>query len=324
MCSLFLFHYFCTMRIIRHITPEINFNRPILTLGTYDGVHLGHQQIISSLVNRAKDKNVESVLFTFDPHPRKVLHPDSYTTKLIDSIPEKLRKFEKLGLDTVVLYPFTRDFSRLSAMEFVRDILVNQVHISEMHIGYDHHFGKNREGSFTELVELGEIYRFEVFQLQAVEVNEMTVSSTKVRKAILDGQIEIANNMLGSPFQIEGIVVQGNKIGRTIGFPTANIHVLDSEKIIPKNGIYIVQISIENQMHKGVMSIGSRPTVEDNGAITLEVFIFDFSEEIYGKQVSITFLQYIREEMRFDNLEALTLKIKEDETIARTYFANPR
>jgi riboflavin kinase/FMN adenylyltransferase len=308
------------MRVIRQIDSETSFNNPILTLGTFDGVHLGHQEIIKSLVEKAKKLNKESILFTFDPHPRKVLHPDSYTTKLIDSIPEKLKKLEELGLDTVVLYPFTRDFSRLSAMEFVRDILVNQIGVSEMHIGYDHHFGKNREGSFAELTELGELYGFQVFQLQAVSVLDTNVSSTKIRKAILEGKVDEAAKMLGNPFQLCGIVVQGNKIGRTIGFPTANIHVLDAEKIIPKNGIYIVHVELEGTKHQGVMSIGSRPTIEEDGAVTIEVFIFDFDQEIYGKQVVLTFLQYIREELRFNNLEELTLKIKEDESIARTYF----
>lgn len=312
------------MRVIRQITSDITFNKPILTLGTFDGVHIGHQEIIKSLVERAKSQNKESVLFTFDPHPRKVLHPDSYTTKLIDSIPEKLKKLEMLGLDTIVLYPFTRDFSRLSAMEFVRDILVNQIYVSEMHIGYDHHFGKNREGSFSELTELGEIYGFEVYQTAAVSQDEVTVSSTKIRKAILEGNVELALNMLGQPFEVCGIVVQGNKIGRTIGFPTANIHVLDSEKIIPKNGIYIVKVEIEDKTHEGVMSIGNRPTIEEYGFVTLEVFIFDFSQDIYGKQVTIKFLQYIRDEMRFDSLDELKQKIKEDETIARSYFTANR
>jgi riboflavin kinase/FMN adenylyltransferase len=311
------------MRVVRHLNADIEFKNPILTLGTYDGVHLGHQEIIRSLVNRAKMENKESVLFTFDPHPRKVLYPESYSVKLIDTVDEKLQKLQDLGLDTVILFPFTKDFSRLSAMEFVRDVLVNQIGVSEMHIGYDHHFGKNREGSFQELQELGELYNFQVFQLPAIALEETTISSTKIRNAILEGKIEYASEMMGKPFVLQGKVVRGQQIGRTIGFPTANIDLENTEKIVPKNGVYAVKTYIEEQVIHGVMNIGTRPTIANNGEVTIEVHMFDFKEEIYNKHLKVEVMQRIRDEKRFENIEDLKKQIQLDEATARNYFSSP-
>ncbi len=311
------------MRVVRQLSSDIRFNNPILTLGTYDGVHLGHQEIIRSLVEKARRENKESVLFTFEPHPRKVLYPDSYSVKLIDTVDEKLEKLEKLGLDTVILFPFTREFSRLSAMEFVRDILVNRIGVSEMHIGYDHHFGKNREGSFQELQELGELYHFQVFQLPAISIGEVAISSTKIRNAILEGNVAYAATLLGTPFVLQGKVVKGQQIGRTIGFPTANIDLENSEKIYPKNGVYAAKAYLGERLVYGVMNIGTRPTVANNGQVTIEVFLFDFTEEIYEQTIRVEVMQHIREEQRFDSIEDLKHQIQLDEITARTYFSLP-
>ena len=233
-----------------------------------------------SMVERAKNENKESVLFTFEPHPRKVLDPENYSVKLIDTVDEKLEKLAQLGLDTVILFPFTKEFSRLSAMEFVRDILVGQIGVSEMHIGHDHHFGKNREGSFQELQELGEIYEFNVFQLPAISVGETTISSTKIRHAILEGKVAYAAELMGTPFVLQGKVVKGQQIGRTIGFPTANIDLENDEKICPANGVYAAKAYLGDRTVFGVMNIGTRPTVANNGRVTIEVHLFDFDEEI--------------------------------------------
>jgi riboflavin kinase / FMN adenylyltransferase len=309
------------MRIVHQLNSEVKFNNPILTLGTYDGVHLGHQEIIRSLVEKARTENKESVLFTFEPHPRKVLYPDSYSVKLVDTVDEKLAKLEKLGLDTVILFPFTKEFSRLSAMEFVRDVLVNQIGVSEMHIGHDHHFGKNREGSFHELVDLGELYSFQVFQLPAILLEDTAISSTKIRNAVLDGNIAYANELLGSPFVLHGKVVKGQQIGRTIGFPTANIDLDCTEKIVPKNGVYAVQVYLDGQKYDAVMNIGTRPTIANHGAVTIEVYLFDFNKEIYNQFLKVEVKQRIRDEKRFENIEDLKHQIQLDETTARNYFS---
>jgi riboflavin kinase / FMN adenylyltransferase len=312
------------MRVVRQLNPDIKFNNPILTLGTYDGVHLGHQEIIRSLVEKAKREQKESVLFTFEPHPRKVLYPESYSVKLIDTVDEKLAKLEKLGLDTVILFPFTKEFSRLSAMEFVRDVLVNQIGVSEMHIGHDHHFGKNREGSFQELQDLGELYDFKVFQLPAISVGETTISSTKIRNAILEGNVAYAAELMGSPFVLRGKVVKGQQIGRTIGFPTANIDLENTEKIFPKNGVYAAKAYLADQIVFGVMNIGTRPTVANNGQITIEIYLFDFNTEIYDRQIKVEVMQHLRDEKRFDTIEDLKHQIQLDEITARTYFSLPK
>jgi riboflavin kinase/FMN adenylyltransferase len=310
------------MRILTELNESILFNHPILTLGTYDGVHLGHQEIIRTLVQRAKNAGKESVLFTFEPHPRKVLYPEGAGVKLIDSVEEKIEKLKALGLDTIILFPFSLSFSRLSAMEFVRDILVHSIGVSEVHIGYDHHFGKNREGSFQELIELGELFNFSVHQIGPVTFETNTISSTKIRNALIAGEIDKANSYLGRRFSMRGVVVHGKKLGRTIGFPTANIDLNNSDKIIPKFGVYAVLVRLENVVYKGVMSVGINPTVTSENTTKLEVYIFDFDREIYDQEIEVEFVQYIREEMRFESMELLINQIKDDEQVAIRMLAD--
>lgn len=314
--------YLCAMRIIHDLSTAVSFKNPILTLGTFDGVHLGHQEIISSLVQEAKISGCESVLFTFYPHPRKVLYPDSFSVHLIDTIDEKIEKLEKLGLDTLILFPFTKEFSRLTAMEFVRDILVHTIGISEVHVGYDHQFGKNREGTFSELQQLGEVFHFQVKQIQAVSKANQTISSTKIRFALMEGNLDLANAFLGQPFQLSGKVIEGKKLGRTIGFPTANIQVDEPEKITPKIGVYVVEVVVENEIFKGMMSIGLNPTVDAANTLpSMEVNLLDFSGDLYGKKIKVHFLHYIREEMRFNSMEELKHQIESDEKFTRAYFS---
>lgn len=308
------------MRVVHALTSDCTFNRPILTLGTYDGVHLGHQHIIRNLVKRAEESGRESVLFTFHPHPRMVLYPDSHSVRLIDTVEEKLAKLEHLGLDTVILFPFTKEFSRLSAVEFVRDVLVNRIGLSEMHVGYDHHFGKNREGSFTELVELGELYGFSVQETPAFTLDGVAISSTKIRNALAEGNTALAAKYMGTPFVLTGTVIHGNKLGRTIGFPTANLEVHQSLKILPEIGVYAVKVHFKNQVLQGVMNVGKKPTVQSSEQISVEVFIFDFQEEIYGETLTVEIYNRLRGEQRFDSVHSLKEQLSKDAEMARMYL----
>lgn len=316
-----VFDYFCPMRVIQDLSL-CSFNQPLVTMGTYDGVHLGHQEIIKNLVKQAHATNKESVLFTFHPHPRMVLQPDNHAVKLIDTIDEKLAKLALLGLDTVVLFPFTLEFSRLSAEEFVQQILVDALGISAIHIGYDHHFGKNREGSFPQLVAFGQKYNFDVVETPAFELNGTAISSTKIRKALQEGAIEKAQLFLGTPFVLTGTVIHGNKLGRTIGFPTANLAIDQSEKIIPAIGVYAVSVTLDNKHYKGVMNVGKKPTVMQTEAISVEVFIFDFSADIYEKQLSVAVLKHLRGEQRFGSIDLLKEQLKKDEEMGRMLLAD--
>ena len=309
------------MRIIRDLTPDVQFNQPIVTLGTYDGVHLGHQTIIREMVAEAREKGKESVLLTFDPHPRMVLYPESHSVRLIDTIEEKLEKLEKLGLDTVILFPFTLKFSRLTAVEFVRDVLVSQIGVTQMLVGYDHHFGKNREGNFQQLEELGVLYDFEVREVKAVETDEVAVSSTKIRKALAEGDMKKVERFLGVPYQLSGVVIHGNKLGRTIGFPTANLYLDQTTKILPEIGVYAVQLIVQGNRLNGVMNIGKKPTVQQTDTISVEVFIFDFEAEIYDETVRVFVYDRLRGEQRFGSIDELKSQLKKDEENARSVLA---
>lgn len=305
------------MRIIHELTPETTFNKPVVTLGTYDGVHLGHQQIIRSMVEEARSKGSESVLITFHPHPRMVLYPESHSVRLIDTVEEKLEKLEKLGLDTVILYPFTLRFSRLTALEFVRDVLVGQINVSEMLVGHDHHFGKNREGDFSQLEELGRLYGFGVREVGAVESDGVAVSSTKVRQALSEGDVEKVAKFLGTPYVLTGKVVHGNKLGRTIGFPTANLELDQTTKMLPAIGVYAVRVRHNGHLYDGVMNVGKKPTVQQTDRIFVEVFIFEFSKEIYDDLLTVSVLRRLRGEQRFGSVDELKQQLKRDEENAR-------
>lgn len=308
------------MRIIRSLEDQV-FNQPILTLGTYDGVHAGHQEIIREMVERASKSGRESVLMTFDPHPRMVLQPMDHRVELIDSLTEKLEKLERLGLDTVILYPFSKEFAALSASEFVRQILVEKLQVSEVHIGYDHQFGKNREGTFDLLQEKGKEFHFSVFQTSAKMVEGTAVSSTKIRQAIAAGDVVKAQQYLGSPYQLSGRVIHGNKLGRTIGFPTANIDWQDETKLLPEKGVYAVRVTMDGKWFNGVMNIGVKPTVQQVPKLTAEVFIFDFDQDIYDVWIKVEFIQRLRGEQKFESVLALKDQLAKDEELARRVLA---
>lgn len=309
------------MRVFQDFEELKQIPNPVLTIGTFDGVHIGHQKIIEQLNHEADKIGGESVLFTFYPHPRMVLFPDSHGLKLIQTQSEKVDKLRRMGLKNVIVVPFTKEFSRLTAIEFVRDLLVNLINVKKLVIGYDHQFGKNREGTLEFLKDVSEVYGFEVIEIPAQEIDEVNVSSTKIRNALLSGDVATANSFLGEPFELNGLVVSGDHIGRQIGFPTANLQIDSEIKLIPLNGVYAVEVEInESTILKGMMNVGTRPTVSSSSEHRIEIHLFDFDGDLYGKYITVRLLHYLRKEMRFEDLESLKLQIREDETLVRGFF----
>jgi len=289
---------------------------PVMTTGTFDGVHLGHRVIIDRLNDEAEKIGGQSVLLTFFPHPRMVLFPDDHGLQLLNSLDEKLALLADAGIDHVIVQPFTKEFAKLTALEYVKEVLVNAIGVKKMVVGYDHHFGNHREGNFETLKEYAELYQFEVAEIPVQELNEVNVSSTKVRKALLDGDVALANSFLTSKYQLAGIVIKGKQLGNKIGFPTANITPINNYKLIPAIGVYAVEVVWANQTFKGMMNIGNNPTVENTNELRMEVHIFDFEQDIYGEAIVITFVNRIRSEQKFDNLEALQQQLTYDKTAA--------
>ncbi len=281
----------------------------VLTIGMYDGVHLGHQKIIRKVVKKAKKRRGKAVLLTFNPHPRKVLQ-EGVELKMLSLQKEKLALLEETGLDYVIVQPFTREFSRLNSTDFVRNLLINQLGVNELVIGYDHHFGRNREGSFSDLEELSEVYGFDLTKIEPQNFLDVTISSTKIRKALLEGEVEKANQWLNYNYSIEGTVIHGNKIGRKLSFPTANLKV-DEEKLIPKNGVYLFETFYDLKKYYGLVNIGIRPTFEKE-EFRIEAFLFDFDQEVYNKELKIAFLQKIRDEKKFNSVDELKQQIEQD------------
>ncbi len=310
------------MRIFYGLEGLESIKKPIITIGTFDGVHIGHQKILDAIVKKAHVLGGESVLLTFSPHPRLVLFPESPQLKLIQTETEKIEKLSRTGLENLIVFPFTFEFSRLSAMEFVRDILVNKLNIHSIVIGYDHQFGRNREGNIQYLKDISSVYDFEAVEIPAKEIDEVNISSTKIRKAIENGDIERANLFLGAPFELNGMVVQGSQIGRTIGFPTANLFIEDSTKILPENGVYLVNVMLNNVLVNGIMNIGVRPTISPELKKQIEIHIFDFERDIYGMELKVEILTRLRNEIKFANKEALIEQIQHDISLAHRYFSN--
>lgn len=292
----------------------------MVTLGTFDGVHIGHQKIVQQLLNSAHQSNCESVILTFFPHPRMVLQ-DQSEIRLLNSIQERTQLLEKTGLDHLIIHPFDKTFSRLTAEEFVKDILVDQLNIQKIVIGYDHRFGRNRTADIHDLIDFGHKFGFDVEQISAQQIEAVSVSSTKIRTALLEGNIALANQYLGYHYQLSGTVVHGRKLGRTIGFPTANIAIDVDYKLIPKKGVYIVQSIIEHQIVYGMMNIGTNPTV-DGQELSVEVYYLDFDGDLYEKTVSVSLLDHIRDELKFDSIDALKKAIQDDLIYTRNYLKN--
>jgi len=294
---------------------------PVVTIGTFDGVHLGHKKVIKRLQELAKDVNGETVIFTFYPHPRLVLKTHQDELRLINTLEEKKILLEAAGVDHLVIYPFTKEFSKLSYTDFVENILVGQIGMKSLVVGYDHKFGHKRKGTYEDLKVYADKLNFNIEQLEVLNVDTIDISSTKIRQALAQGDIQTTNKYLGHRYFIRGIVVDGKKLGHEIGFPTANIDPQESYKLVPKDGVYAVRVEIDEVMYSGMLNIGFRPTVNhqmDNRSI--EVNIFDFDENIYYKNISIHFYKRIRDEQMFKGIEDLKAQLVKDKETVLTFF----
>ncbi|MBN8701847.1 MAG: bifunctional riboflavin kinase/FAD synthetase [Bacteroidetes bacterium] len=291
------------MNIFYHTNENKKINNPIITIGTFDGVHLGHKKLINRLNELATKFDGESTILTFHPHPRIVLAND-YSIRLLSTIDEKKQLLEKAGIKNLIIHPFTKEFSELTSIEFIEQILLNSIKPKAIVIGYNHHFGKNREGSFEQLKSYSATHNFYIEEISAFDINEIEISSTRIRNALSIGDLKTANSYLGYTYSISGKVVEGKKLGRTIGYPTANIEAEDKTKLIPGDGIYAVHVKHKNVFYKGMLSIGMNPTV--NGIHkTIEVHIFDFNFDIYGTNLVIYFFEKLRNEAKFAGLDEL-------------------
>lgn len=303
------------MKIFNNINEFHPTGNTVATIGTFDGVHCGHRKIINLLTTEAKTKELESVLITFQPHPQIVLCPENYEIKLINSIDEKISLLEKTGIDNLLMIPFTKEFARIDAETFVKEYILSVVKASELIVGYDHHFGKDRSGKFTTLVGWGDKYGFTNKYVDPVIIDGVIVSSTKIRTSISEGNIKRANKLLGYDFYLEGKVIEGNKIGRKIGYPTANIETGNINKIIPADGIYVVKVMVNQSDYFGMCNIGLRPTFNFTNR-TIEVNIFDVEKDIYGSEIKVSFIDRLRDEMKFDNIELLIKQIDKDKLLS--------
>lgn len=300
------------MHVYHQISELSDLTNTIVTIGTFDGVHLGHQKIIKRLVELKNKQGGEIVVFTFDPHPRKVLFPEQKDLKLITLTEEKCEVLKHFGVDHVLVFPFTKEFSQMQANDYIEDVIVKGLKTKTLVIGYDHRFGSNREGSIETLKQFADIHQFNVEEIPAQEINQLNVSSTRIRKAIDEGDILVANEFLGYSFFITGTVVKGKQLGRTIGYPTANISIGNEDKLIPKIGVYAVNVLIGKQSYKGMLNIGTNPTTDLDNNIKIEVNIFDFDQDIYGKRIKVEFVKRIRNEEKFANLDELKQALAND------------
>jgi len=310
------------MKVFEGLSNVGHIKNPVVTIGTFDGVHVGHQKIIQQLIEEADKLNGESVLLTFYPHPRMVLFPENHGLQLLQTQSEKLKSLEENGLHNVIILPFSKEFSQLSALDFIREVLINTIGAKKIIIGYDHQFGNDRKGNIDFLRNYANEYNYEVIEIEAKEVDEVNVSSTKIRNALVEGDIETANKYLNTCFELNGTVVFGEQIGRKIDFPTANLDLNDSTKLIPANGVYAVKVNINHSKHdyKGMMNIGTRPTVSNKNQLTIEIHIFDFHDDIYNQQLKVKLYHRIRTEQNFLNLASLKTQLTNDELLIRSYF----
>ncbi|WP_286860688.1 MULTISPECIES: bifunctional riboflavin kinase/FAD synthetase [Sphingobacterium] len=324
------------MKIYRSLEDFTPVENAVVTIGTFDGVHIGHQKILVHLKEAAQKINGETILLTFFPHPRLIINPDDDSLRLINDIEEKVSQLSKVGIDHLIIIPFSRDFSNQTPEEYISNVLVGKLGTKKIVIGYDHHFGKDRKGSLGDLEQFASIFDYSVDEIPEQDINDIAVSSTRVREALIKGDIKTANLYLGYPFELTGTVIRGDQIGRTIGFPTANLQVHEPHKLIPAYGIYAVEVFIYNHIQnittgeykeenpvsiaKGMGYIGTRPTVDGmNRAI--EISLFDFDQDIYGKTLRVKFLHFIRHDERFDSLEEMKAQIKADEIEIRNLIA---
>lgn len=299
------------MKIYRSIEDYNEDKRSVVTIGTFDGIHLGHQEILSRLIKSSKNKDLNSVVLTFFPHPRIILNKYN-EVKMIDTLDEKIIHLNEIGIDSLIIHPFDRNFSLLSANQFIKDFLVDKLKIKHIIIGYDHRFGKGREASVTDLKNYANDYDFTVEEIKAQEIEKITVSSTKIRNSINQGDIKTTEKYLGRYFNLTGKVVKGDGLGKKINYPTANIFIKETYKIIPKDGVYLVETIIKDELFNGMMNIGHRPTIGKN-VKSIEVHLFNFNEDIYGQVISIKMISKIRDEKKFSSIQALKEQLVKDE-----------
>ncbi len=336
------------MRIYHHINDFKKLENAVVTIGTFDGVHLGHQKIIKKLVQEAKEIGGESVILTFFPHPRMILNPEDHQVKMINTMAEKAKLLQDFGVDHLIITPFTRDFSNQSPQDYIKDILIGQIGMKSIVIGYDHRFGKDRKGSFAELEDFSNVYNYQINEIPEEDIKNLAVSSTRIRKSLAKGDVDDANELMGHPFVLCGKVIKGDQIGRTLGYPTANLFVEENYKLIPSDGIYAVTVEIQenknknqelhnpyqpvnsklqnssishlsSKIYQGMAYIGHRPTI--NGlSQNIEVNIFDFSEDIYHQNIKMEFLHFIRHDVKFEGLAKLTEQLGKDKKATLSYF----
>ena len=308
------------MKIFNSLNTFHAQKQTIVTIGTFDGVHIGHQKIIEKLIHNAADADCESLILTFFPHPRMVLQEQS-EIQLLNTIDERAELLEKTGIDNLIIHPFDKTFSRLSAEEFVKDILVDTLNVRKIVIGHDHRFGRNRTADIDDLILFGEKYDFEVEQISAQEIQDASVSSTKIRIALEEGNVDLANQYLGYPYFLTGIVQEGKQLGRTINFPTANLKITENYKLIPKSGVYIAKSIINDQIVFGIMNIGTNPTVNDEMKRNIEVHYLNFDDNLYHQKIEVALLHYIRPEQKFESLQLLKEQIAKDATTAIDFIS---
>lgn len=305
------------MKIYKNFSEYEKVANAIVTIGTFDGVHLGHQAILKDMVKTAREIGGETVVITFYPHPRQVLNIDSSHLRFISTQEDKVKRLEDLGVDNLIVVDFTKEFSRTSSESFIRDYVIEKIAPVKIVIGYDHHFGKNRMGDFTLLYELSRQYRFKIQRVQAQDVENVTVSSTKIRLSLQQGDVEHANMLLGYQYSYSGKVISGRKIGREIGYPTANLDVDRGYRLIETSGVYATYVDLEGKEYKSMTYIGKRPTIDDSLEDTIEVYLMDFDGDLYGKEVKVRFVKRMRGEMKFDSLDMLRQQLVADEKNVR-------
>ena len=331
------------MQIYHHINDFKKLTNAVVTIGTFDGVHLGHQKIIQKLIEKAHQINGETVILTFFPHPRMILHPEDHQLKMINTMAEKAMLLEKLGIHHLIITPFTRDFSNQSPQEYIEQVLLQKIGMKAMVIGYDHRFGKDRSGNLAELQQFSEVYNYDIDEIPEQDIADVAISSTRIRKALAKGDVDVANELMSHPFSLTGKVIYGDQIGRTLGYPTANLFIEESYKIIPSDGIYAVEVEIKDsrnknqvidnpfqpnqseiknqksKIYKGMAYIGHRPTI--NGmSQNIEVNIFDFADDIYHQSIQLNFLHFIRHDIKFEGLEKLTEQLSRDKESTLAFF----
>ena len=300
------------MKIYHSLDDYQPVDNVVVTIGTFDGVHVGHRKLIDRVKEIAREIGGETLILTFFPHPRMVLYPNEHGIELLNTVREKILLLEEAGVDHLIIHPFDQEFSELSSEQFIKQVIAEKIKTSKLVIGYDHRFGRKREGSFEDLLKLAPTLGFEVEKIAEEDVNDIAVSSTLIRQALKSGDVQTAISYLGRPYSLTGTVVHGNKIGRTIGFPTANLKIEENYKLIPSEGVYVVEADLLNETFYGMLSIGKRPTLENDGRLSVEVFLINFDRNIYGEELTLRILEWIRGDEKFGSIEELTLQIKKD------------